>query len=95
MPSLAWALAGWIRLGLEALDASSRLKSFPPPMEDGSSVISHLNATAEALAGGGECGALLRQVDWAKTPVGPVETWPQSLRTVLSILAVLASLARA
>ena len=54
--------------------------------EDGSSVISHLNATAEVLAGGGECGALLRQVDWAKTPLGPVETWPQSLRTVLSIL---------
>jgi signal transduction histidine kinase len=31
-------------------------------------------------------GALMRALDWSKTPVGPVETWPQSLRTVLSIL---------
>lgn len=28
----------------------------------------------------------MRAIDWAKTPVGPVETWPQSLRTVLSVV---------
>jgi signal transduction histidine kinase len=44
------------------------------------------NEIAEVLVGGGECGALMRQVDWANTPVGPVEGWPQSLRTALSIL---------
>lgn len=31
-------------------------------------------------------GALMRSIDWAKTAVGPVATWPQSLRTALSIL---------
>src|SRR5687768_766395 len=31
-------------------------------------------------------GALMRTIDWSRTPVGPVETWPQSLRTALSIL---------
>jgi PAS domain S-box-containing protein len=31
-------------------------------------------------------GALMRAIDWSRTPVGPVEGWPQSLRTVLSIL---------
>jgi signal transduction histidine kinase/DNA-binding response OmpR family regulator len=31
-------------------------------------------------------GALMRAVDWSKTPVGAVETWPQSLKTSLSIL---------
>src|SRR6476660_8732513 len=31
-------------------------------------------------------GALMRTIDWARTPVGPVESWPQSLRTALSIL---------
>ena len=41
---------------------------------------------ASVLEGGGEMGALMRSIDWAKTPVGAVETWPQSLRTVLSIL---------
>lgn len=38
------------------------------------------------LAGGGEMGALMRSIDWSRTPVGPVEKWPQSLRTALSIL---------
>jgi len=31
-------------------------------------------------------GALMRALDWSQTAVGPVEAWPQSLRTVLSIL---------
>ncbi|MEO5826108.1 MAG: ATP-binding protein [Gemmatimonadales bacterium] len=38
------------------------------------------------LAGGGEMGELMRSIDWSRTPVGPVEEWPQSLRTALSIL---------
>ena len=38
------------------------------------------------LAGGGEMGELIRKKDWDKTPVGPPETWPQSLRTTLSII---------
>jgi signal transduction histidine kinase/DNA-binding response OmpR family regulator len=40
----------------------------------------------DPLAGGGEMGALMRSIDWAHTAVGPVDTWPQSLRTALSIL---------
>ena len=31
-------------------------------------------------------GALMRSIDWSKTAVGPVDSWPQSLRTALSIL---------
>jgi signal transduction histidine kinase/DNA-binding response OmpR family regulator len=31
-------------------------------------------------------GALIRAHDWAATPLGPAEGWPQSLRTALSIL---------
>ena len=30
-------------------------------------------------------GALIRATDWASTPLGRPETWPQSLRTALSI----------
>src|SRR5690242_13271433 len=38
----------------------------------------------ECLAGGGEMGALMRSLDWSKTPLGPVSSWPQSLRTSVS-----------
>ena len=38
------------------------------------------------LSGGGEMGARMRAHDWAETPLGPPETWPQSLRTVVRIL---------
>jgi PAS domain S-box-containing protein len=38
------------------------------------------------LQGGGEMGALIRHFDWASTPVGAPEQWPQSLRTTVSNL---------
>ena len=38
------------------------------------------------LQGGGEMGALMRAKDWAKTPLGPMESWSTSLRTMTSIL---------
>jgi len=37
------------------------------------------------LAGGGEMGALIRSMDWSKTPLGPPAGWPQSLRTSVSL----------
>src|SRR5690348_12841098 len=38
------------------------------------------------LTGGGELGQLIRGYDWSKTPLGPIESWPQSLRSAVSIL---------
>ncbi|HET7547975.1 MAG TPA: ATP-binding protein [Usitatibacter sp.] len=38
------------------------------------------------LVGGGELGELIRARDWSATPLGPVERWPQSLRSAVSIL---------
>lgn len=38
------------------------------------------------ISGGGECGSLIRSINWSKNPLGPMEQWPQSLRTTLSIL---------
>lgn len=40
---------------------------------------------ADFMAGGGEMGKLMRQTDWSKTVLGPVNEWPQSLRTSVSI----------
>lgn len=41
---------------------------------------------AAFLTGGGEMGALIRAHDWASTPIGPVEAWPQTLVTLVKIM---------
>ncbi|MEX1239264.1 MAG: PAS domain-containing protein [Cyclobacteriaceae bacterium] len=38
------------------------------------------------LDGGGELGKLTREFDWSQTSVGPVEEWPQSLRTMVDVI---------
>jgi len=43
------------------------------------------SASMGVLAGGGEMGRRMRELDWAKTPLGPFSAWPQSLRTSASI----------
>ena len=42
-------------------------------------------AAAFALPSGGGMGRRIRQLDWSGTPLGPMEHWPQSLRTALGI----------
>ena len=37
------------------------------------------------LMNGGEMGKLVRAVDWSATPLGRIESWPQSLRTTVSL----------
>ncbi len=38
------------------------------------------------LAGGGEMGKQIRSTDWNQTPLGDPANWPQSLRTMVSVL---------
>ncbi|HEX2077237.1 MAG TPA: PAS domain-containing protein [Longimicrobium sp.] len=45
-----------------------------------------MGETAAWPAGGGETGAVIRARDWSRTPLGPVERWPQSLRTAVDIM---------
>ena len=40
----------------------------------------------KVLSGGGEVGALMRALDWSQTSLGPVNSWPQSLRTAVNII---------
>ena len=39
---------------------------------------------AAALELGGEMGHLIRLFNWTDTPLGPIQDWPQSLRTLIS-----------
>jgi len=36
--------------------------------------------------GGGALGALIRAHDWAATPLGPLESWPAALRTLVDLV---------
>ncbi|MGA7399292.1 MAG: response regulator [Candidatus Sulfotelmatobacter sp.] len=38
------------------------------------------------VRGGGAVGKLVREFDWTKTPLGAMEEWPQSLKTVVRVL---------
>jgi signal transduction histidine kinase len=38
------------------------------------------------VRGGGALGELVREFDWTKTPLGAIEDWPQSLKTVVRTL---------
>ena len=45
-----------------------------------------MTTSGELLAGGGSVGALMRAHDWSTSPLGPPESWPQSLRAVVGLL---------
>jgi PAS domain S-box-containing protein len=38
------------------------------------------------FSGGGEMAGLMRTLDWSQTAVGPVSSWPQSLKTAVRIV---------
>ncbi len=44
------------------------------------------DAFMESLVGSGEMAGLILVHDWSRTPLGPIDTWPQSLRAALSIM---------
>ena len=36
--------------------------------------------------GGGDAAAVMREVDWAATAVGPVQSWPPELKSIVSMM---------
>jgi PAS domain S-box-containing protein len=43
------------------------------------------SVTFDFLTGGGEMARTIAAKDWSQTPLGPIETWPESLRTTVSL----------
>jgi PAS domain S-box-containing protein len=37
------------------------------------------------LSGGGELAGLIARHDWASTPIGPIETWPEAMKAQVSL----------
>lgn len=38
------------------------------------------------LTGGGQLGEIIAAFDWSATPLGPIETWPTSLKTTVALI---------
>jgi signal transduction histidine kinase len=58
----------------------------PDPMNQDLGSRSGESARARPLAGGGEAGAIAREIDWSRTPLGPVEGWSQALRSAAALV---------
>ena len=43
-------------------------------------------AEADFLTGGGEMAATIRGHEWSSSPLGPIAQWPQSLRSIVSLM---------
>lgn len=46
----------------------------------------HLDGRPSFLIGGGRAADTIERIDWAKTSLGPIGQWPQSLKTALSMM---------
>ena len=60
-----------------------------PPHKEGVALVTaetKLSAPDDWLIGGGEMAKLVKTKDWSGTPLGPIDTWPQSLRTVVNLV---------
>src|SRR5690349_1862089 len=42
--------------------------------------------TNKFLTGGSELTALIESKDWRATPLGPIDSWPQSLKTSVNLI---------
>src|ERR1700735_1248934 len=57
-----------------------------PVSETGGGPRAETAVTPGWVRGGGALGQLVREFDWTKTPLGAIEEWPQSLKTVVRTL---------
>jgi signal transduction histidine kinase len=61
----------------------ARFMSFPAFSED---ELTDAALAARLFPRGGEMGSQIRALDWSQTLLGPMRTWPQSLRTAVGIM---------
>ena len=65
-----------LRPAIEKLFGNPNMEVAQPPVAE--------EARVEGwLQGGGVLGRLVRELDWSQTPLGAIDTWPQSLKTVV------------
>jgi signal transduction histidine kinase/CheY-like chemotaxis protein len=58
----------------------------PPIIPDGSTTLMPEARAESVFLGDGEMAQRMRAMDWSRTPLGPVESWSQSLRMMVGLL---------
>jgi signal transduction histidine kinase/PAS domain-containing protein len=53
---------------------------------DARSALDVISPALSFVAGGGDMGERIRSLDWSATALGPLPTWPQSLKTAVRIM---------
>ncbi len=61
--------------------AESETRIAPQPTQPAPS-----SSAPDWLAGGGTLGRLIKEHDWSRTSLGPIERWPQSLKTSVNLI---------
>jgi len=56
------------------------------PSEQAAAGLKERADDSDWLFGGGNLAALMREHDWSSTPLGPLQNWPQSLRTAVNLM---------
>src|SRR6185436_317567 len=72
--------------GLEANKGSARNVTAQGCSVMGSPEPVSTPSVSDCLTAGGEMGALMRSLDWSKTPIGGRESWSPALRMVVKFL---------
>ena len=67
-----------------AVQFEKPLKDLKARAEVASKGVGSASSFRDFLSGPSQLGALMRAMDWSRTQLGPLETWPQSLRTSVS-----------
>jgi len=68
------------------LPTISRLLGNGNDSRPGSGLSTPATPPQDWLASAGAMGVLIREYDWSHTPLGPIEFWPQSLKTSVNLM---------
>ena len=74
-------------IGQDLIPTLRKLFDAPPtPVAHKAVAINAPSPKPTWVAGGGEMARLIREKDWSQTALGPLESWPQSLRIAVNLM---------
>ena len=71
---------------VKVIDAMQFAKTPGTANEPAPAVSAQSSKNGHWLCAGGTVGKLIREYDWSKTALGPIQTWPASMRTSVNLM---------